>query len=118
MSGGLTIDVKVDLDRLEERFSPSALIRAQELYARKAADLMKPFVPKKDYYLYATVDMASAFAQGLLTWATPYARYQYELMSSNRTVPGTDGHWDDALRKSSQMASLKAYAVALLEGKA
>ena len=118
MSGGLAIDVKVDLDRLEDRFSAASLIRAQELYARKASDLMKPFVPKKDHYLYATVDLASAFAQGILTWATPYAKYQYELVSPNRTAPGTDGHWDELLMKSSKVRALKAYAAALLEGKA
>lgn len=57
--------------------------------------LMEPYVP------FRGGDLRGDAVPGQLSVtyggaATPYARYQYHLKTSNRTTAGTDGRWDEA----------------------
>lgn len=57
-------------------------------------DLMDEFVPHRDGTLRGDAvpgTMSVTYGGG----AEPYARYQHELRTSNRTTAGTGDHWED-----------------------
>ena len=56
----------------------------------------------------------SDYGSGRIVYDTPYANYQYNLATSNRTTPGTSDHWDDEVREGAGKADLDAFAAELI----
>lgn len=77
----------------------------------RAKLVMERYVPMRDGFLRDSADLSSRFEAGEIVYATPYAHYQYELVTANRTTPGTNGHWDEAAM-ASHGKDLEEYAKA------
>lgn len=79
--------------------APAESRRRQVLYARRAAFMMRKYVPVLESILRSSEPVNSDYAAGILTWSTPYAaRQYYEPM--NHTTVGTTDHWDQEMMKN------------------
>lgn len=97
--------------------------------AKKAADIMTPYVPMKTGALRASVHITAHARQTRVVWGKAdvvnpvskistikYARKQYELLSDNRTTSGTDGYWDTHIQRGTPgFEKLVAYATPLVK---
>lgn len=73
--------------------------RRQDLYARRAAFMMRKYVPVRESILRSSEPVSSDYAAGILTWSMPYAaRQYYEPMM--HTEAGTTDHWDEAMMRN------------------
>jgi hypothetical protein len=92
----VSITVNVTTAGIDLCVSSAEQKRRQNLYARRAAFLMRPYVPVRETILRSSEPVSSDYAAGILTWSTPYAaRQYYEPMI--HTEAGTTDHWDEAM---------------------
>lgn len=95
----MSIAVDVVTVGIDLMAKPEACRRRQVLYARRAAFLMRRYVPLRESILRSSEPVNSDYAAGILTWNTPYAaRQYYEPM--NHTTAGTTDHWDQEMMKN------------------
>lgn len=97
--------------------------------AKRAADIMTPYVPMKTGALRASAHITAHARQTRVVWGKSdvvnpvsgistlrYARKQYELLSGNRTTSGTDGYWDTHIQRGTPgFEQLVAYATPLVK---
>ena len=94
----MSIAVDVVTAGIDLMAKPEACRRRQVLYARRAAFLMRRYVPLRESILRSSEPVNSDYAAGILTWNTPYAaRQYYEPM--NHTTAGPTDHWDQEMMK-------------------
>ena len=73
----MSIAVDVVTAGIDLMAKPEACRRRQVLYARRAAFLMRRYVPLRESILRSSEPVNSDYAAGILTWNTPYAARQY-----------------------------------------
>ena len=65
--------VRIDLSAMESRFGDAEAEKRQELFAMKAASLIRKYVPVEETTLRSSEPMNSDYRGGVLVWDTPYA---------------------------------------------
>ena len=81
--------------------------------AQRARFLMEKRVPMAEGTLRAST-AGSDFGSGHVVYDTPYANRQYNLHTSNRTTPGTDGGWDEEIQGGAGHKDLADFAAELV----
>lgn len=112
----MSVSVEVSTGALDALAQASERRRRQRLYAMRAAHLMRGYVPLEEGALRASEPLNSDYDGGVLTWNTPYAARQY-YESHAHTEPGTEDHWDEAMRRDHSV-DMEKYATDLLMGRA
>ncbi len=109
--------VTVDTSGLDAKFSPSALKAAQTHFAQRVAFVTRQYVPVDEGTLRDSEPASSDYANGEITWNTPYAQKVYNA-DGVRTVknPKAAPHWAEHA-KQEHMQDFAQYAAALLTGK-
>lgn len=113
---GSGVSVRVDLSRLEARFSEAALSANQEAFARRVAFEMGDYVPEDQGTLKGSEPLASDYASGTIEWQTPYAQRVHDLpQSSIRQTknPNARAKWPEEA-KGERMCSWEDFARELL----
>lgn len=108
------MSVTVDLSGLERMASEPEQRRRQEEFARRAALMMRRYVPYEEGQLRDSEPVSSDYPAGLLVWNAPYAAKHYHV-PMRHTTAGTCDHWDEAMMRNDGPALL-AYAETLYEG--
>jgi len=90
----ITIDKR--LDGIMRAASDAQRKKCTRMVAMRAKGVMENYVPKRTGMLRRSADLNSRYDAGEIVYSTPYAHRQYNLMTSNRTTPGTNGKWDEA----------------------
>ena len=92
--------VSSDLSNLHERFSDDNLTNAQTLFAMKVGEDCQMHIPRDNGYMEDTMQNASNFEKGEVTWDTDYAGYVYAMDDSHihrsgnkNTNPNARSHW-------------------------
>ena len=93
------MSVTMNTPGIDSLASETAHRRRQTEYAMRAAFLCRQYVPQEEGYLRNSQPMASDYAQGILTWSTPYAAKQYYTPMKHSTA-GTTDHWDEACARA------------------
>lgn len=97
----MTVTVRLDgLDAMEREGR-----ERQEEAARRAALMMRKYVPVDETTLRSSEPISSRYAAGLLIWNTPYADRQYSV-PMRHTEPGVCDHWDEAWARNDMPAYL------------
>lgn len=113
----LSADVRVDLSKLQARFSRDALAKKQEEFAKRVEFEIRDYVPLEEGQLRDSAADASNYASGEIEWDTPYAQRVYDLpQSSIRTAvnPNAKSAWAEVAKKD-RMAAWEDYAHELME---
>lgn len=113
----LSADVRVDLSRLQARFSKDELAKKQEKFAKRVAFETRDYVPVDEGTLRGSEELASDYASGEIEWQTPYAQRVYDLpQSSIRTTvnPKAKSAWAAAAKRD-RMDAWEDYAHELME---
>lgn len=92
----MRVSVEQRLDGLDRLTDPAAMRRVTSKVAQRHKAVMERYVPMDTGALRRSADLGSRFEEGEIVYSTPYAAYQYDLTTGNRTTAGTDGHWDEA----------------------
>lgn len=87
--------VKVDAAAIDRQVSQLLGADFQAYVGMKMRDLMEEFVPFRGGDLRGDASTGPLYVEYGGS-ATKYARYQYNLKTSNRSTAGTDGRWDEA----------------------
>ena len=101
--------VSIDTSAMDRRFGDEESAKRQELYAMKAASLMRQYVPVEETPLRSSEPLHSDYGAGVLVWDTPYAAKHYYVPMSHSE------HWDERM-KDKDMAVLEDYAGGLYGG--
>lgn len=93
----MAFSVSIDASEIDRILDGSR--RRQVLYARRAALLMRRYVPIREGILRSSEPTSSDYEAGLLVWDAPYAaRQYYEPM--RHAEAGTTDHWDQEMLKN------------------
>lgn len=92
MADGASVNVKVDLSRIEKKFSGTQMERVQYSLANKIIKDTERFVPMREGHLRGNVSLLSSGQT--IRYGISYATYQYYKKYRNYTTPGTGPHWD------------------------
>ena len=106
--------VRIDLSAMESRFGDAEAEKRQELFAMKAASLIRKYVPVEETTLRSSEPMNSDYRGGVLVWDTPYAATHF-YVPMNHSEAGTGDHWDERL-KGGDMGALEDFAGGLFGG--
>lgn len=92
MADGASVNVKVDLSRIEKRISPSKFKSVQYSLANKVVKDTERFVPMREGHLRSNVALLSSGQT--IRYGIAYATYQYHKKYRNYTTAGTGPRWD------------------------
>ncbi len=105
------MSVTISLDGIDRMLSKAEVRKRQTEYAMHAAETMRKYVPVDQDPLRDSEPLNSRYADGILTWNTPYARKHY-YVPMKHTEKGTCDHWDEECWKKDG-EGLIAYAESL-----
>lgn len=102
------MSVIINTPGLDKLASQSEHTKRLEELSKRAAFMMRQYVPVEEGTLRASEQISSQYAQGMLIWNTPYAAKHY-YVPMNHTKPGTSDHWDEVFMRN-DMEKLVKYA--------
>lgn len=92
MVNSASVNVKIDLSRIEKKFSASQVEKIQYELANKVKKDSEMFVPKRTGHLRGNSYLVSGGKT--IRYVISYATYQYHKKYSNYTTAGTGPRWD------------------------